>query len=306
MNASLEFFDLQVNGYGGVDFNSDDLQLEGLHTACTEMRSAGVTRCLPTIITADIEQMAARLARLVKFRDQLPEFHSLLVGWHVEGPFINPAPGYVGAHPAAAVRPASIELAAQLLEAGGGLVRLVTLAPEGDPVLATTRWLTNQGVMVSAGHCNPSIELLKRAIDNGLGMFTHLGNGCPLELPRHDNIIQRVLSLREELWICFIADGAHVPYTALSNYLALIGPARAIVTSDSIAAAGKGPGEYTLGSRQVVVDNQLATWSADRKNLVGSATPLYQARQNLIRHVGLSPEVATRLVSHNPKQALGI
>jgi N-acetylglucosamine-6-phosphate deacetylase len=250
--------------------------------------------------------MTARLARLVELRKQLPEYHDLLVGWHVEGPFLNPEPGYVGAHPASAVRPASVELAEQLLAAGGGLVKLVTLAPENDPQFATTRWLAGQGTVVSAGHCNPSLDVLQQAIDNGLTMFTHLGNGCPLTLPRHDNIIQRVLALRDKLWICLIADGVHVPYVALGNYLDLVGVDRAIVTSDAIAAAGKGPGEYTLGNQQVRVDYQLATWSADRGNLVGSATPLFRARQNLIRHVGLSPEQATRLVSTNPRRVFGL
>lgn len=306
MSHSLELFDIQVNGYAGVDFNGEDLTLDGLRVACEEMMMAGVTRCLPTIITADLDMMTARLRRLVDLRKQLPEFHELLVGWHVEGPFINPEPGYVGAHPAGAVRPASVALAELLLEAGGGLVKLLTLAPECDAELSTTRWLADQGVVVSAGHCNPSLELLSRAVDAGLSMFTHLGNGCPLTLPRHDNIIQRVLALRDKLWVCFISDGVHVPYVVLGNYLDLVGPDRAIVTSDAIAAAGKGPGEYTLGNQRVRVDEQLATWAADGGNLVGSATPLSKARQNLIRHVGLSPAGATRLVRDNPRLAFGI
>jgi N-acetylglucosamine-6-phosphate deacetylase len=306
MPHETELVDIQVNGYAGVDFNADDLSLEAFRNACREIAASGVALFLPTIITADIDKMVARLERLVDFRRQLPEFHALIIGWHVEGPFISSQSGYVGAHPAEATCPASVPLAGRLLEAGGGLVRLVTLAPEVDANGATTRRLVDSGVAVSAGHCNPSIDQLKQAIDQGLTMFTHLGNGCPLELPRHDNIIQRVLALRDHLWICFIADGVHVPYLALGNYLAQVGPARAIVTSDAIAAAGKGPGEYTLGNRRVRVDQQLATWSADGGHLVGSATPLPKARQNLIDHVHLSPEHAFRLVSENPRRALGL
>jgi len=106
MSLSLELFDIQVNGYAGVDFNSDDLSLEGLRLACNEMSAVGVTGCLPTIITAEIEQMTARLQRLAELRKQLPQYHGLLVGWHVEDPFISPEPGYEGAHPASAVRTA--------------------------------------------------------------------------------------------------------------------------------------------------------------------------------------------------------
>ena len=103
----------------------------------------------------------------------------------------------------------------RLLDQAGGLARLVTLAPERDPDMKVIRHLVRQNVLVSAGHCNPSLDELRAAIDVGLSMFTHLGNGCPPLLERNDNIIQRVLSLRERLTICFIADGVHIPPMAL-------------------------------------------------------------------------------------------
>ena len=117
----------------------------------------------------------------------------MIVGFHAEGPFLNPAPGYVGAHQPECVRPACQADAQALLDAGGGLVKLLTLAPEQDPGAAVTKFLVEQGVVVSAGHCNPSLDQLKAAIDAGLSMVTHFGNGCPVELPRHDNVLQRFL-----------------------------------------------------------------------------------------------------------------
>jgi hypothetical protein len=85
-------------------------------------------------------------------------------------------------------------------------------------------------------------------------MITHLGNGCPVILPRHDNFIQRVLSLSDRLWICFIPDGAHVPFFALRNYFKITGLERTIFTSDAIMAAGLGPGIYDLSGAPVEVD----------------------------------------------------
>ena len=75
-------------------------------------------------------------------------------------------------------------------------------------------------------------------------MFTHLGNGCPLLLDRHENVIQRVLSLSDQLWITFIADGAHLPFYVLGNLLHAVGVERALVLTDATAAAGMGPGQY--------------------------------------------------------------
>ena len=77
---------------------------------------------------------------------------------------------------------------------------------------------------VSAGHCNPTKEEIEGAIDNGVTMFTHLGNGCPMTLERHDNIIQRILNVSDRMWITFIADGVHIPFYTLNNYLKIIPP----------------------------------------------------------------------------------
>jgi N-acetylglucosamine-6-phosphate deacetylase len=298
-------FDLQVNGYAGVDFNGDDLTADALHQACERLRNDGVAQALATVITDQPEAMTRRLAKLAELRAADALVGQTIVGLHVEGPFISEVPGYVGAHPPAAACDATSDLTERLLEAGQGLVRLVTLAPERDPDGAVTRLLVDRGVVVSAGHCDPTLDQLQAAIDAGLSMFTHLGNGCPLHLHRHENIIQRVLSLADRLWVMFIADGVHVPLTALGNYLRLVGPERAIVVSDAISAAGMGPGRYHLAGQDVVVDERLATWAADRSHLVGSACPLRQAVANLTEELGLSAATVGRMVSANPRAAMG-
>src|SRR4051794_305349 len=121
MAEASHYFDLQVNGYGGVDFNQDDLSAESLHTACEKISADGVAGFLATIITEKLELMIARLRRLVELRDADPLAKKILAGIHIEGPFINATPGYRGAHPPDAIVPASIEQAKRLLDAAGGL-----------------------------------------------------------------------------------------------------------------------------------------------------------------------------------------
>jgi N-acetylglucosamine-6-phosphate deacetylase len=301
-----KFFDLQVNGYAGVDFNADDLALEQAAEACRRLAADGVDGILATIITDELATMRRRIARVAELRDADADIERMIQGIHVEGPFISGAPGYVGTHRAECVQTATVAAAEALVEAGAGLVRLVTLAPECDAKFAVTRWLADRGVRVAAGHCKASLETLRAALDNGLSMFTHLGNGCPLVLPRHDNIVQRVLSLADRLWITFIADGVHVPEFALRNYIRCAGVDRAIVVSDAIAAAGLGPGQYALGGQPVVVDEHLATWSADGSHLMGSAVTMPRAFANLQDQLGLTAAEAQRLVDDNPRAALGM
>jgi N-acetylglucosamine-6-phosphate deacetylase len=299
-----EFIDLQVNGYAGSDFNADGLTAEQLHAACEALERDGVAGILATIITDTLDAMSARLSRLVELRSRDKLAEKLIRGLHIEGPFINPERGYVGAHPPDAVRPADRDGMRRLFDAAGGLARIVTLAPENDAGFRVTEMVAKQGIVVSAGHTDASLDQLRGAIDAGLSMFTHLGNGCPAFLARHDNIIQRVLSLADDLWISFIADGVHVPPFALANYLRCARPDRVIVVSDAIAAAGLGPGRYTLGRREVEVGPDLAVRSEDGTHLVGSAVTMRRAAEVLRDDVGLNDVDVARLTGSNPRALL--
>ncbi len=305
MSPDRRFVDLQVNGYAGVDFNGDDLTADALHECCARLASDAVAGILVTIITDRLDAMAERLARIAQLRQQDPLVEEMIWGLHIEGPFINETPGYVGAHPADAVRPADWDQIERLLDAGGGLVRIVTLAPERDAGLVVTRSLAKRNIIVSAGHCDPTLDQLRAAIDAGLTMFTHLGNGCPMQLHRHDNIIQRVLSLSDQLWISFIADGVHVDFPALGNYLRCTGIDRAVIVTDAISAAGLGPGCYKIGSQIVQIGEDLVPWAPDRTHFVGSASTMLRMEENLRSHLGFSDHDVRSLMVENPRRVLG-
>jgi len=299
------YLDLQVNGYGGIDFQDDSLTAEDLHNACAALRADGTEQFLATIVTEKIEVMDRRLRRVVALREQDPLVREMIPAIHIEGPFISPIAGYRGAHPVDAIRPAEVDLMKRLLDAADGLAKLVTLAPEYDPGLRTTKMLSQMGIRISAGHTNASLEQLQEAIDSGLSMFTHLGNGCPMQLHRHDNIVQRALSLCDELVLMFIADGAHVAFPALGNYLRMAGIDRCIVVTDAVAPAGKGAGRFKFGRWDILIGEDLVVRAPDGSHLVGSALSMPQAMRRLIECVGLTREQALKLTVHNPRMALG-
>lgn len=299
-------FDIQVNGYCGADFCSRNLTLEQCRRACDELAADGVDGILATVITDTIEGIGHKLARLVAFRDQDPAIARMIAGFHVEGPFLSRKPGCPGAHDPAKIVPADVDDAKRIIAAGAGLVRLVTLAPECDTGLATTSYLARLGVTVSAGHCDPSLAELRAAIDAGLTMVTHLGNGCALDLPRHDNFIQRALFLHERLWICYIPDGVHVPFFALANYLAVSGLDRTVMVTDAIVAAKLPPGRYASGEGEVEVDAAAVARRPGMKNLAGSTISMRQLRDNLHRHLGLDDAAIERLTATNPRRAVGL
>ena len=117
-------FDLQVNGFGGIDFNSAGLTAERVDEALQPMLATGVTRCLPTLITSSFEQFAASARVLSRMSC------AAVAGIHMEGPYVSPEDGARGAHPREHVRPAGIDDFNRRQDAANGRIVLVTLAPE--------------------------------------------------------------------------------------------------------------------------------------------------------------------------------
>jgi len=295
--------DLQLNGYRGLDFGAADLTQKRLAGICRAYRADGGGRFLATVITDSLPSLEGRIGALADAIERDAEIRDTVAGIHVEGPFISAERGFVGAHPpehACAATPDAME---RLLDAGRGHVRMVTLAPERDPGFRTISLLVGRGVLVAAGHCDPSLELLRESCAAGLSCFTHLGNGCPHLLPRHDNILHRVLACEELPFVTLIADGVHLPPFVLGAMLRWLGPDRAIVVSDATAAAGMGAGTFQLGGQTVVVGEDGAAWSADRTHLVGSTATLSHLRR-VLADVGQSEAAIDRLIAINPHRAL--
>jgi N-acetylglucosamine-6-phosphate deacetylase len=196
-------FDLQVNGFAGVDFQQDDVPLAALEHAMRRLHAHRTTRIFYTLITDRVDTLCRRLEHVETLRRRSPLLRDTIAGYHLEGPWLSPEPGYHGAHDPALMVAPSVADADRLLAASGGHLRLVTLAPERDRADEITAHLTARGVRVAAGHTAASDADLDRAIAAGLTLCTHLGNAVPALLPRHDNIVQRLLA-RDELTACFI------------------------------------------------------------------------------------------------------
>src|SRR4051794_22229664 len=151
----LEFpglFDLQVNGFGGIDFNAPGLTVDRVDAALERMRATGVTRCLPTLITSSFDRFAASARVLAGMSREA------IAGLHMEGPYISPEDGARGAHPRAHVTAANIDDFKRRQAAAGGRILLVTLAPEVPGAIPLIEYLVDQRVRVAVGHsaANPS------------------------------------------------------------------------------------------------------------------------------------------------------
>lgn len=291
-------FDLQVNGFAGIDFNASDLSADGAVEALEQMRTTGVTRCLPTLITSSFAQFAwcaGVLARLT---------HPMIAGLHMEGPYVSPEDGARGAHPRHHVAPASIDDYRRRQEAAGGRIRLVTLAPEVPGALRLIERLVADGVRVAIGHTAASSEQIADGVSAGASLSTHLGNGCAQLLPRHPNVIWDQLA-EDGLYATFIVDGHHLPATTVKAMIQAKTPTRSMLISDAIAAAGGAPGAYTIGDVRCELGADGRVSLPGTTYLAGSSLTLDRAIGHTARFTGLPIEAILPMASTTPARFLG-
>jgi N-acetylglucosamine-6-phosphate deacetylase len=236
-------FDLQVNGALGRSFASPDLTTEDVALVTSVLRRHGMTAYFPTLITSSQEDLASGLASIRRARDGSDELRQALLGIHLEGPYISPEDGPRGAHPRAQVRNPDLEELARLQDASGGLIRLVTLAPERPGALAVIEALTRQGVTVALGHTAASPACIRDAVSAGARLSTHLGNGSHPFLPRHENYLWEQLA-HDGLHASVIADGQHLPDSVLKAIVRVKRPGKLLLTCDASSLAGLPPGRY--------------------------------------------------------------
>jgi N-acetylglucosamine-6-phosphate deacetylase len=301
------FFDVQVNGFAGVDFNSQGLSSDAVWHVITKLREKGVAFFCPTVITHSFEHLAACLSSL-NHVCQDPSIAACIPAIHLEGPWISHEDGPRGAHPLEHARNADWKEFLRLQESAGGRIGMVTLAPEVPGALAVIEKLAAAGIVVAIGHTAASPETIRQAVQAGARVSTHLGNGSHLRLPRHHNYVWEQLAA-DELWASFIVDGHHLPPSVVKCMVRAKGGQRSILTSDAISAAGMPPGRYRLGAVDIVVHPNYRAERADGTGngiLAGSAIDLLRGVENVMRFAGVSLSEAVTMASTNPAQAMGL
>jgi N-acetylglucosamine-6-phosphate deacetylase len=292
-------FDLQVNGFAGVDFNAPDLRTEQVHVALDRMRAVGVTRALPTLVTSSFDGFAASAAVLAAMSDPA------IAGIHMEGPYISPEDGARGAHPRPFTRTASTDDFDRRQDAARGRIVLVTLAPEVPGALALVEYLVTRGVRVAIGHTAASPAQIADAVAAGATLSTHLGNGCASVLPRHPNVIWEQLAA-DALAATFIVDGHHLPAATVKALVRAKSIGRSILVTDATAAAGCAPGRYRIGAIECDLGTDGRVSLAGTPYLAGSSLTLDRAIANTVRFTGLPIEAVTPMASTIPAQSLGL
>lgn len=287
--------DIQINGGFGFDFT---LNPESIWQVGRQLVRHGVTCFLPTIITSPIEKIQQALS-IWKAGKPQNYLGANPLGWHVEGPFLNPQKK--GAHQAEYLLLPDRNIIVDWSPENG--VRLVTLAPELTGQEAMIKELTSRGVVVSLGHSNASVEQAEQAIAWGARAGTHLFNAMPELHHRQPGLTGAILA-NDAVYVGIIADGIHADTRMVKLAYRVKGSHRLILITDAMQALGMEPGIYKLANKDVIVENASARLQDG--TLAGSILSLPNAIQNIIQYAGCSLPEAVAMTTQTPAQLLGL
>jgi N-acetylglucosamine-6-phosphate deacetylase len=287
------FIDVHVHGGGGHDFTASAREM----AAGIEFhRQHGTTRTLVSLMAGALDAMCEQLSWLVA----LAEADDRIAGAHLEGPFL--AASRCGAQNAAHLQPPDRQMLAKLLEAGQGLVRTMTIAPELPGALGLISDLAEAGVVAAIGHTDASYEQAQAGFAAGARLATHLYNAMPPI--KHRAPGAAIAALESAALLELVNDGVHM-HPAMIRHAAGYGVDRLVLITDAMSATGVGDGTYSLGGLPVtVVDGQAR--AAETGSLAGSTLTMDGAFRRAVREVGLPIEAAVAAASSNPARLLGI
>jgi len=293
------FVDTHVHGGGGASFATAGAN--DTSTAVALHLSHGTTTLVASLVTAgpaelvrQVEELAAQVRA------------GVIAGVHLEGPWL--AAERCGAHEPSLLRDPDPEELDRVIAAGGGTIRMVTLAPERAGALAAIRRIVDAGAVAAVGHTDATYDQTRAAIAAGATVGTHLFNAMR---PIHHREPGPVIALLEDprVTVELITDGVHVDAALYRHVTHVAGPDRVSLITDAMAAAGMVDGAYRLGPLAVDVVDGVAHL-AGTDTIAGSTATMDQVFRFAVGHSGRPREeallLAVRQSSINPARALGL
>lgn len=296
------YVDVHVHGAVGSQVNGDDPEevSEAIGRLASYHASHGTTSLLATTVT-DSEQRLVSTLRGIALAREASRAGAKIVGAHLEGPFISPR--RAGAQDPSHVRPPDPAEFDRLLEAGGGSVAMITLAPELPGAFGLIERAVSRGVAVSLGHSDTDFDTAVRGFSAGARHATHLFNAMAALHHRRPGLVGAAL-VHPEVTVEVIADLEHL-HPAVMELVSRCAAGRLVAVTDAATSAGLGAGRYSLGGREVVVSDGRVELANDPSVLAGSLLTMDRAVANLLAATSMTLEQAVAAATAAPASLLG-
>lgn len=295
--------DIQVNGFAGFDLNVATVTATNVCEMVRALWRVGTGFVCPTVVTASFKSIANSLRAVVQACEIDPLVAHSILGIHLEGPYISAEDGPRGAHPLAHVKDPDWDEFQRWQDIAGGMIRIVTLAPEKKGIIPLIEKLVANGVVVALGHTAAFAEDIRAAVNTGAKLSTHLGNGAHGLIRRHPNYIWEQLGT-DELYASLIVDGHHLPPAVVKSMMRAKELNRCVLISDATALAGVPPGAYQFAGQSVELTADRCIRLVGTEYLAGSAIELARGVENSIRFAEITLQQAISLATLQPAQLL--
>ena len=293
------FIDQHTHGLRGVEsMDTEEGVLDAIGAALAE---EGTTAFLATTMTQDKDAIIRALERARDYARAGSFSGAEMIGIHLEGPFISPK--FVGAQNPDYVQKPEIERFEEYQRAAGGIIRIVSLAPEEAGGVELVAHLAQNGVCPSAGHTAAGYDDMMRAVEAGMTCVTHTYNGQSGVHHREVGVAGTAM-LCDELYTELICDTVHVSVPALQLMIRNKPADRVILITDSIRPKGLPDGEFDCSGLKVFLKNGEARLASGV--LAGSSLRMNYALRNLVEKVGVPFETAVDFATVNPATHLGV
>lgn len=298
--------DIQVNGFGGHEFSSPELTPDTVAEIGQKLEAYGVTQFCPTVTTQHFDVLAHAMRTIAKACEASASVARQVAGIHLEGPYLSTEDGPRGAHPREHCRRPDWGEFQRLQAAAGGRIRILTMSVEFDESPRFIEQVTHSGVVVSVGHTAANSEQIRRAVDAGARLSTHLGNGAHGMVRRHPNYIWDQLA-EDRLTAGLIVDGHHLPPEVVKTFVRAKTPERCILVSDMSGFAGMLPGRYrnNLCEVELLPSGRLVI-AGQTQLLAGASLPLNVCVANVIQFAGVNLATAVDMATAHPSRLLGL
>ncbi|APT89543.1 N-acetylglucosamine-6-phosphate deacetylase [Corynebacterium frankenforstense DSM 45800] len=297
---------VDVHNHGGARGAFPTGTLEECRRAADYHRSQGTTRLLASFVSGTEEELTRQLGVVAPLVAE-----GTLAGVHLEGPFVNTEK--CGAQAPDRIQDGDPAMFERVLDAGEGIVRSITFAPETPNARALVDLCAERGVIVSLGHTMADYETTAEVVDYAVGRgatvtATHLFNAMPPLHHRKPGAVAALLAAATagRAVVEVIGDGVHLADGTVDLCAAAAGDNMVLVT-DAMEATGMPDGSYVLGPLEVVVEDgvaRLATNDGTPGAIAGGTSTLARQVTRFAARHGFTR--AVRAASLRPGRLLGL
>lgn len=290
------FIDLQLNGCGGVLFNSN-ISIEALKIMDQTCLQFGTTSFLPTLITADFELVKSALKVVEQWILKYGTSRGV-IGIHLEGPFISKEKH--GIHDERfIIKPTEQHLQYIATYANKFPIKM-TIAPEMFHV-KQIKYLHDAGVVLSVGHSSTIYETALQGINSGITSATHIFNAMSGLSGRNPGVVGAVLN--NDIYASVITDLFHVDKANIELLHKIKGDKLYIVT-DAMPCLGADIDEFYLSGKKIFVRDGKCV---DENGVLGGANiSISDSIKNCMNYCSIPLEDALKMAVSTPAKVMGL